>query len=120
MTDPIRTFIADETGAVTVDWVVLTAAIVGLGIAVIATINDGVDNVGSGVATSFNDIVAALHEAFETDLQTEYFENPYPFYQDYTCADLSETAAGLDWRPKRTPHEAIFKYARGLRAAGEA
>ena len=30
----IKTFRADEDGAVTVDWVVLTAAIVGLGIAV--------------------------------------------------------------------------------------
>ena len=32
----IKTFRADEDGAVTVDWVVLTAAIVGLGIAVLA------------------------------------------------------------------------------------
>ena len=30
----IKTFAADEDGAVTVDWVVLTAAVVGLGIAV--------------------------------------------------------------------------------------
>ena len=31
-------FWSDETGAVTVDWVVLTAAIVGLGVAVLAAV----------------------------------------------------------------------------------
>ncbi|PRY95618.1 hypothetical protein BCF33_1240 [Hasllibacter halocynthiae] len=35
-------FARDEDGAVTVDWVVLTAAIVGLGIAVGASIRSGV------------------------------------------------------------------------------
>jgi len=37
-----KTFVQDEDGAVTVDWVVLTAAVVGLGIAAIATVNDGI------------------------------------------------------------------------------
>lgn len=34
-------YISDETGAITVDWVVLTSAIVGLGVAVIATVSGG-------------------------------------------------------------------------------
>ena len=34
-------FLNDESGAVTVDWVVLTAAIVGLGIAVLTTVGQG-------------------------------------------------------------------------------
>ena len=34
-------FLKDESGAVTVDWVVLTAAIVGLGLAVLSTVGDG-------------------------------------------------------------------------------
>ena len=37
------TFYVDETGAVTVDWVVLTAAIVGLGVAVLQMISPGAD-----------------------------------------------------------------------------
>ena len=37
----LRNFRSDEDGAVTVDWVVLTAAIVGLGIAVLTVIGDG-------------------------------------------------------------------------------
>ena len=36
-----KTFHNDEDGAVTVDWVVLTAAIVGLGIAVLSSVGDG-------------------------------------------------------------------------------
>jgi hypothetical protein len=37
----VNEFKQDETGAVTVDWVVLTAAIVGLGIAVILSVRQG-------------------------------------------------------------------------------
>ena len=40
----INTFARDEDGAVTVDWVVLTAAIVGLGIAVLTTVGDATDD----------------------------------------------------------------------------
>ncbi|MBU2992004.1 hypothetical protein Q4555_14965 [Octadecabacter sp. 1_MG-2023] len=36
-----KTFRADEDGAVTVDWVVLTACIVGLGIAVLTVVGEG-------------------------------------------------------------------------------
>ena len=39
----INTFARDEDGAVTVDWVVLTAAIVGLGIAVLTTVGGETD-----------------------------------------------------------------------------
>lgn len=37
----LKKFRNDESGAVTVDWVVLTAAIVGLGIAVMAVVGNG-------------------------------------------------------------------------------
>lgn len=37
----LKTFLKDESGAVTVDWVVLTAAIVGLGIAVMTSVGGG-------------------------------------------------------------------------------
>jgi len=44
-----KNFKNDESGAVTVDWVVLTAAIVGLGIAVLAAVSSGVSNLSSDV-----------------------------------------------------------------------
>ena len=48
-------FLKDESGAVTVDWVVLTAAIVGLGIAVMTSVGGGTitlsDKVSSHMAS---------------------------------------------------------------------
>ena len=44
-------FLKDESGAVTVDWVVLTAAIVGLGIAVLSTVGDGTTDLADKVSS---------------------------------------------------------------------
>ncbi len=41
MTTVLTAFCREEDGAVTVDWVVLTASIVGLGLAVLTAINGG-------------------------------------------------------------------------------
>ncbi|NNJ67774.1 MAG: hypothetical protein HKP54_07015 [Boseongicola sp.] len=43
-------FLADESGAVTVDWVVLTAAIVGLGIAVLTSVGNGTTTLANTVS----------------------------------------------------------------------
>ena len=51
-----KSFKSDESGAVTVDWVVLTAAIVGLGLLVMATIGPAIEDT-AGV------IVGDLQEA---------------------------------------------------------
>ena len=76
----------------------------------------GIYNLGSGAATSFNQIVASLNEALGTDLEPEYFDNPFPFYQDFTCAELTETRAALNWTPRYSAHQGIFEYARTLRS----
>lgn len=44
-----KTFLNEEDGAVTVDWVVLTAAIVGLGVIVITTIGKATTDMSTGV-----------------------------------------------------------------------
>jgi Flp pilus assembly pilin Flp len=43
-------FKQDESGAVTVDWVVLTAAIVGLALGIIAILRDGPRSVADRIA----------------------------------------------------------------------
>ena len=43
-------FLKDESGAVTVDWVVLTAAIVGLGIAVLTSVGGGTTTLANTVS----------------------------------------------------------------------
>ncbi|MCC5973574.1 MAG: hypothetical protein JJT81_05935 [Rubellimicrobium sp.] len=45
----IKTFARDEDGAVTVDWVVLTAAIVGLGIAVLISVRNGAETMAENI-----------------------------------------------------------------------
>jgi len=53
MSTSLNVFLLDETGAVSVDWVVLTAATVGLAVSAIAllvSVNDGVgQNIGDGL-----------------------------------------------------------------------
>ncbi len=50
----IKNFRADEDGAVTVDWVVLTAAIVGLGIAVLTSVGTGTKNLSNKISSSLS------------------------------------------------------------------
>jgi hypothetical protein len=47
----IKSFLNSESGAVTVDWVVLTAAIVGLGLAVMAVVSAGVQDLSGDIQT---------------------------------------------------------------------
>jgi hypothetical protein len=49
MTD--QTFFSDETGAVTVDWVVLTAALVGLALAMMGVVRNGVQGASNNIDT---------------------------------------------------------------------
>jgi len=51
----LKTFRDDEDGAVAVDWVALTAAMVGLGVGVIAIIGDATDTATDTVVTSMED-----------------------------------------------------------------
>jgi len=44
-------FLKDESGAVTVDWVVLTAAIVGLGLAVLTSVTGGTTTLADKVSS---------------------------------------------------------------------
>ena len=48
-------FLKDESGAVTVDWVVLTAAIVGLGIAVLTSVGGGTTTLADNVSQHLAD-----------------------------------------------------------------
>ncbi|MCV6593594.1 MAG: hypothetical protein OIF48_11620 [Silicimonas sp.] len=44
-------FLKDESGAVTVDWVVLTAAIVGLGLAVLTSVSGGTTSLAGKISS---------------------------------------------------------------------
>ncbi len=67
----LRRFFADDAGAVTVDFVVITAAIVGLTIAVTASIASGADDLADAQARCMNRIAANMQNenlSFETKM----------------------------------------------------
>ncbi len=54
-------FIKDEDGAVTVDWVVLTAAIVGLGIAVLTSVSGGTTSLADKISSNLGNMTIATY-----------------------------------------------------------
>lgn len=57
----VRTFLSSDDGAITVDWVVLTAGIVGLGLASAAAVRTGTSSLGTEIQTGLTGAaVAAL------------------------------------------------------------
>ena len=56
----ISAFLKDEAGAVTVDWVVLTAAIVGLGLLVFNFVRPAVSNLAAGIGTELGNAQACM------------------------------------------------------------
>jgi ADP-L-glycero-D-manno-heptose 6-epimerase len=57
-------------------------------------------NAGAGRSWSFNEVVAELNRVLKTDLQPDYFENPYGFTQDWTETDQSLAKQKLGYEPK--------------------
>ena len=53
-------FFADESGAVTVDWVVLTAAIVGMGIAVLTSVSGGATSMAGNISEALDGATISL------------------------------------------------------------
>jgi Flp pilus assembly pilin Flp len=58
----LSAFLKDDAGAVTVDWVVLTAAIVGLGLLVFNAVRPAVGNLANGIATELDSAGVCLLE----------------------------------------------------------
>jgi Flp pilus assembly pilin Flp len=64
MNTMINKFFNDESGAVTVDWVVLTAAVVGLGVAVLVTVKGGAEKMATNISTELGDATIADLDQF--------------------------------------------------------
>lgn len=70
----------------------------------------GIFNAGSGEPRSFNDVITNLNRVLNLNLETEYIDNPYPFYQPHTEADLTETKAGLGVSPQFSLEQGVDAY----------
>ena len=83
--EKVNSFLKSESGAVTVDWVVLTAAIVGIAIAVIGLISSGVNSASSGINDELSDVgslVASLFGGESTVYGAESGFQEYGFRYD--------------------------------------
>jgi ADP-L-glycero-D-manno-heptose 6-epimerase len=67
-------------------------------------------NCGSGEAFSFNGVITELNRNLNTQLEPDYFENPYSFYQPHTEADLTLSASDLKYVPTYGPAAGIADY----------
>ncbi len=69
-------------------------------------------NCGTGVATSFNDIVTNLNEVLGLNRTPDYIPNPYgEQYQSYTECDMTYAKEKLGFTPTFTITEGIRDYA---------
>ncbi len=75
----------------------------------------GVFNIGSGRAESFNTLIGFINESLGTDYPPEYFENPYPFYQNKTEADISLAKKELGYTPRYPLKKGVEDYIAWLR-----
>lgn len=71
----------------------------------------GIYNCGSGAAFSFNEVIAELNKNLGTQLEPEYFDNPYSaFYQPHTEADMTLAKTELRFSPEYSPAAGIADY----------
>lgn len=70
----LASFISDDSGAVTVDWTVLTAAIVGLGISAAAAVRTGTVDLGQDIEAALSGAtISDMSWAFARDLVSQNF-----------------------------------------------
>jgi len=90
--------------------------VVAANLAALTAPRSGVCNVGSGKARCFNDVVEALRSSMAVEVEVEYFDNPFSFYQNHTEADLTEAKALLNWQPQWKMEDGIADYVTQLDA----
>ncbi len=67
-------------------------------------------NAGRGKSWSFNEVVAELNRVLKTNLEPDYFDNPYGFTQDWTETDQSKAKSVLGYNPKFDLRDGIAAY----------
>ena len=67
-------------------------------------------NAGAGRSWSFNEVVAELNRVLATNLEPEYFDNPYGFTQDWTQTDQSLAREKIGYDPKFDLRRGIDAY----------
>jgi len=90
--------------------------------AIIKSVNSksGIYNVGTGIATTFIDLIKILNEVFGAKLEVEYFKMPYDTktYQNNTQAHTKHAEESLGFYAKWTLRDGIKDYINWLNKNG--
>lgn len=77
----------------------------------------GVYNAATGIPRNFNEIIACLNKEMGTNLEPDYFDNPYTaFFQVKTQADITKSKEKLGYTPDFTLEDGIADYVKILKA----
>ena len=69
-------------------------------LAMTSKIDFGIFNVGTGIGTSFNDLVALINKLLGASIRPVYIDNPIKNYVHDTIADLSLISKSLGYKPQ--------------------
>lgn len=72
-----------------------------------SSVDFGIFNVGTGKATSINDMVMLLNKKLGTNIKPKYIENPVKNYVQHTLADTSKAEKILGFKAKVNLEEGI-------------
>ena len=76
----------------------------------------GVYNAATGIPRDYNAIIACLNKEMSLNLEPEYIDNPYPFFQLKTQADMTAAKEKLGYTPDYTLEAGIADYVKVLDA----
>lgn len=71
-------------------------------------------NVGSGISTSFNNIIKTISEVLGREIKPVYQKNPYRNYQYFTNANMDKTLKEIPWKAKYNLKDGIFEMAKEM------
>lgn len=74
----------------------------------------GVYNAATGIPRDYNAIIACLNKEMGLNLEPEYIDNPYPFFQLKTQADMTKSESKLGYTPDYTLETGIADYVKIL------
>ena len=72
-------------------------------------------NVGTAIPTSFNKTIEILNGLLKSNKPTDYFDNPYDFFQEATLADMKLSNNKLKFSPDFPPEKGIADYVKILK-----
>jgi len=75
---------------------------------------NGIYNLGTGQARSFNELIEVLNNCLGTKFEPEYFDNPHAHYQNFTQADLSNARKALNYEPRFSLEDGVRDYMQWL------